>query len=64
VRPAYQPHENVLEEIPYVRRDSVEAIFDQYSKQQLRDLSFERLTDHSLLQQLESSGFVKELYRK
>jgi len=64
VRPAYQPHENVLEEIPYVRRESVQAIFDQYPKEQLKNLSFERLTDHSLLQQLESSGFVKELYRR
>ena len=64
VRPAYQPHENVLEEIPYVRRESVQAIFDQYPKEQLKNLSFEKLTDHSLLQQLESSGFVKELYRK
>jgi ABC-type nitrate/sulfonate/bicarbonate transport system substrate-binding protein len=32
VRPVYQPHENVLEEIPYVRRDSVQAIFDQYRR--------------------------------
>lgn len=64
VRPVYQPHENVLEEIPYVRRESVQAIFDQYPKEQLKNLSFERLTDNSLLQQLESSGFVKELYRK
>ena len=64
VRPVYQPHENVLEEIPYVRRDSVQAIFDQYPKEQLKGLSFEKLTDHTLLQQLESAGFVKELYRK
>ncbi len=64
IRPVYQPHENVLEQIPYVRRESVQAIFDQYPKEQLKNLSFERLTDNSLLQQLESSGFVKELYRK
>ncbi len=36
VRPAYQPHENVLEEIPYVRRDSVQVIFDQYPKEQVK----------------------------
>jgi ABC-type nitrate/sulfonate/bicarbonate transport system substrate-binding protein len=64
VRPVYQPHENVLEEIPYVRRDSVQAIFDQYPKEQIKHLSFERLTDNSLLQQLEQSGFVKSLYRR
>ena len=64
VRPVYQPHENVLEEIPYVRRDSVQAIFDQYPKEQLKNLTYERLTDNSLLQQLEDSGFIKTLYRK
>jgi ABC-type nitrate/sulfonate/bicarbonate transport system substrate-binding protein len=64
VRPVYQPHENVLEEIPYVRRDSVQSIFDQYPKEQLKSLSFDKLTDNSLLQQLEESGFVKSLYRK
>jgi ABC-type nitrate/sulfonate/bicarbonate transport system substrate-binding protein len=64
VRPVYQPHENALEEIPYVRRDSVQAIFDQYPKEQLKNLSFERITDNSVLQQLEDSGFIKSLYRR
>jgi ABC-type nitrate/sulfonate/bicarbonate transport system substrate-binding protein len=64
VRPVYQPHENVLEEIPYVRRDSVQVILDQYPKEQLKGLSYERLVDNSLLQQLEDSGFVKNLYRR
>src|SRR6266513_2383449 len=53
IRPVYQPHENVLEEIPYVRRDSVQAIFDQYPKDQLKGLSYDKLVYHSLLQQLE-----------
>lgn len=64
VRPVYQPHENVLEEIPYVRRDAIQAIFDQYPKEQLRNLSYEKLVDNTLLQQLEDSGFVKNLYRR
>jgi ABC-type nitrate/sulfonate/bicarbonate transport system substrate-binding protein len=64
VRPVYQPHENVLEEIPYVRRDSVQVIFDQYPKEQLKGLSYEKLVDNSLLQQLEDSGFPKALNRK
>ncbi len=64
VRPVYQPHENVLQEIPYVRRDSVQAIFDQYPKEQLKNLTYEKLTDNSLLQQIEDSGFIKTLYRK
>ncbi len=64
VRPVYQPHENVLEEIPYVRRDSVQVILDQYPKEQLKNLSYEKLVDNSLLQQLEDSGFIKSLYRR
>ena len=64
VRPAYQPHANVFEEIPYVRRDSVQAILDLYPKEQLRSVSFEKLVDNSLLKQLEDSGFIKALYDK
>jgi ABC-type nitrate/sulfonate/bicarbonate transport system substrate-binding protein len=64
VRPVYQPHDNVLEEIPYVRRDSVQVILDQYPKDQLKNLSYEKLVDNSLLQQLESSGFIKGLLRR
>jgi ABC-type nitrate/sulfonate/bicarbonate transport system substrate-binding protein len=64
VRPVYQPHENVLEEIPYVRRDSVQVILDQVPKEQLKGLSYEKLVDNSLLQQLEDSGFIKSLYRR
>jgi ABC-type nitrate/sulfonate/bicarbonate transport system substrate-binding protein len=64
VRSVYQPHDNVLEEIPYVRRDSVQVILDQYSKDQLKGLNYEKLVDNSLLQQLEDSGFVKNLARK
>jgi ABC-type nitrate/sulfonate/bicarbonate transport system substrate-binding protein len=64
VRSVYQPHDNVLEEVPYVRRDSVQVILDQYSKDQLKGLNYEKLVDNSLLQQLEDSGFVKTVSRK
>jgi ABC-type nitrate/sulfonate/bicarbonate transport system substrate-binding protein len=64
VRPAYEPHEKVLEEIPYVRRDSVQVILDQYPKEQVKNLTYGKLVDNSLLQQLEESGFIRNLYRK
>ena len=54
----------MLEEIPYVRRDSVQVILEQYPKEQVKNLSYERLVDNSLLQQLEESGFIRNLYRK
>ena len=64
VRSAYQPHANVFEDVPLVRKDSVQAILDLYPKDQVRTLSFEKLVDNSLLQQLEDSGFIKALYRR
>jgi ABC-type nitrate/sulfonate/bicarbonate transport system substrate-binding protein len=64
VRTSYQPHANVLEEIPYVRRDPVQTIFDLYPKETVRDITFEKFVDNSLLQQLEDTGFVKNLYRR
>jgi hypothetical protein len=54
----------VLEQIPYVRRDSVQVILDQYPKEQVKTLTYEKLVDNSLLQQLEESGFIRSLYRK
>ena len=62
VRPVYAPHANVLEEVPYVRRDSVQALFELYPREQLKSLSFEKIADNSLLQQLEDTGFVRGLY--
>jgi ABC-type nitrate/sulfonate/bicarbonate transport system substrate-binding protein len=64
VRSAYEPHAKVFEEIPYVRKDSVQAILDLFPKDQLRNVAFEKLVDNSLLQQLEDSGFIKALYSK
>jgi len=64
VRSVYEPHDNVLEEVPYVRRDSVQAILDQYPKEQLKNLSYDKLVDNSVLRQLDDSGFTKTLYRK
>ena len=64
VRTSYQPHANVLEEIPYVRRDSLQTILDLQPKETVRNVTFEKLVDNSLLQQLEDSGFVKNLYRR
>jgi ABC-type nitrate/sulfonate/bicarbonate transport system substrate-binding protein len=64
VRPVYQPHANVLEEVPYVRRDSVQAILELYPKDQVWNLTYEKLVDSGPLQQLEDSGFIKSLYRR
>jgi hypothetical protein len=64
VRPVYQPHKSVPEEIRYGRRYSVQAIFDHYLRERLGNLSYEMLVDNSLLWQLEDSGSIKSLYRR
>ena len=52
------------EQIPYVHCKAVQAIFDPHPKEQLKNLSFERLTDNGLLQQLESSALREAAIEK
>ncbi len=63
-RGSYPSHANVWEEIPYVRKESVEAIMDVFSKETLKNVTPEKFIDYSLLKELEDSGFVSRLYRK
>ena len=63
-RVAYRSFANVWEEVPYVRADSVQAILDFLPKEQVRDVTPEKYIDNSLVKELESSGFIKNLYRR
>lgn len=63
-RSSYPSHANVWEEIPYVRRESVQAILDVYPKEALKNVTLEKVIDNSLLKELDDSGFVRGLYRK
>jgi hypothetical protein len=63
-RGAYRSFVNVWEEVPYVRTDSVQAILDFLPKEQVKDVTPEKHIDNSLIKELESSGFIKSLYRK
>ncbi len=63
-RGAYRSFVNVWEEVPYVRAESVQAIMDFLPKEQVKDLTPERYIDNSLIRELETSGFVKNLNRK
>jgi NitT/TauT family transport system substrate-binding protein len=62
-RASYPSHANVWEEVPYVRRESVQAILDVFPKETLKNVTPEKLIDNSLLKELEDSGFVRGLYR-
>ncbi len=62
-RASYPSHANVWEEVPYVRKESVQAILDVFPKETLRNVTPEKLIDNSLLKELEDSGFVRGLYR-
>jgi ABC-type nitrate/sulfonate/bicarbonate transport system substrate-binding protein len=63
-RGAYRSFVNVWEEVPYVRAESVQAILDFLPKEQVKDISAEKYVDNSLMKELETSGFIKNLYRK
>jgi ABC-type nitrate/sulfonate/bicarbonate transport system substrate-binding protein len=63
-RVAYRSFVNVWEDVPYVRADSVQAILDFLPKDQVRDVTPEKYIDNSLVKELETSGFIKNLYRK
>ena len=63
-RAAYRSFANVWEVVPYVRTDSVQAILDFLPKEQVKDITPEKYIDNSLIKELETSGFIKELQRK
>ena len=61
-RAGYPPHARVLEEIPYVRADSVQAIVELFATDKADMTS--RFIDNSALKELVDSGFVRELYQR
>jgi ABC-type nitrate/sulfonate/bicarbonate transport system substrate-binding protein len=63
-RGAYRSFVNVWEEVPYVRTDGVQAILDFLPREQAKDVTPERYIDNSLIKELETSGFIKNLYRR
>ncbi|MGZ8499250.1 MAG: ABC transporter substrate-binding protein [Candidatus Binatia bacterium] len=63
-RGAYRSFANVWEEVPYVRAESVQAILDFLPKEQVKEITPDKYIDNSLIRELETSGFVKGLYRK
>ena len=63
-RAAYPSHARVWEEVPYVRRESVQAILDAFPKETLKNVTPEKLIDNTLLKELDDPGFVGGLYRR
>jgi ABC-type nitrate/sulfonate/bicarbonate transport system substrate-binding protein len=63
-RGAYRSFINVWEEVPYVRPESVQAILDFLPKEQVKEVNGEKYIDNSLMKELETSGFIKSLYRR
>ncbi|HEY2987800.1 MAG TPA: ABC transporter substrate-binding protein [Candidatus Binatia bacterium] len=61
-RGGYPPHARALEEVPYVRADSVQAIVDLFAADKAEATS--RFIDNSALKELVDSGFVRELYQR
>jgi hypothetical protein len=63
-REAYGSFANVWEEVPYVRAESVQTIIDLQPKESVKDITPDKYIDNSLIKELESSGFIKNLQRR
>jgi hypothetical protein len=50
--------------VPYVKTESVQAILDFLPREQVKDITPERYIDNSLIKELGTSGFIKNLHRK
>ena len=61
-RGGYPPHARVLEEVPYVRADSVQAIVELFTAD--KGAGANRFIDNGPLKELVDSGFVRELYQR
>jgi hypothetical protein len=61
---AYRSFAHVWEEVPYVRAESVQTILDLQPKESVKDITPDRYIDNSLIKELESSGFIKNLQRR
>ena len=63
-REAYRSFINVWEEVPYVRVESLQTILDLQPKENVKNITPDKYIDNSLIKELETSGFVKALYRR
>ncbi len=63
-REAYRSFINVWEEVPYVRVESIQTILDLQPKENVKNITPDKYIDNSLIKELETSGFVKALYRR
>jgi ABC-type nitrate/sulfonate/bicarbonate transport system substrate-binding protein len=61
-RSGYPPHARALEDVPYVRTDSVQAIVDLFAAE--KDSGASRFIDNGPLKELVDSGFVRDLYQR
>jgi len=63
-REAYRSFALVWEEVPYVRAESVQTIIDLQPRELVKDITPEKFIDNSLVRELETTGFIKNLGRK
>lgn len=61
---AYRSFALVWEDVPYVRAESVQTIIDLQPRELVKDITPEKFIDNSLVRELETTGFIKNLGRK
>ena len=63
---AYKDYSNVFPEVPYPTPDGVKTMLDDLARTNPKAAAADPKTfvDPSLIKELDSSGFIKQLYRK
>jgi hypothetical protein len=59
---AYEEHEPVFKRVPLMTKDEVQAVLDVMKSPKAAQMKPDDFFDNSLLQKLETSGFINSLY--
>ncbi|HWH76389.1 MAG TPA: hypothetical protein VNT76_03415, partial [Candidatus Binatus sp.] len=63
VAPLYDETRERLPALPLPTKEALQAVFDREADAKARSLQAADLTDFSFLQELDKSGFIRELYK-
>ena len=63
VEPLYEETRDILPALPLPMKEAIQAVFDRETDAKARALQPADVADSSFLQEIEKSGFLKELYK-
>ena len=63
VEPLYEETRDILPILPLPMKEAIQAVLDRENDAKARVLQLAEVADFSFLQEIEKSGFLKELYK-